>query len=390
MKKVFVVIGTALAVSAAIGSLAAQGTVTTQGAAPPQTTPAPSETPKPPALTPAKSTVIQKVIVKVNGEIFTQSELEFRQIQALRDQQKAVHKGDDLSSDPLLMAALATVTPGILLDAVDELMVVQRGRELNIKFTEDVLTHAVDELKKVNKIPDDATFQQALKQEGMTMADLRMNVERNFFMNEVTRREVMRNMALTEEETRQYYNAHTDQFMKPATVTLREIVVNVAAQSVGGQVSFNVSVDEAAKQKITAIRERALKGEDFAKLVAEASDSATKDIGGVIGPVNSADLSTALTDILDKMKPGDVTEPLRTKAGYQIIKLESRIDSQPEPFERSRDQISQRILESRRDVELAKFIDKLRVQAVIEWKDDGYKKMYEAAVAARKAAPNGK
>ena len=61
----------------------------------------------------------------------------------------------------------------------------------------------------------------ALKQEGMTMADLRVNIERSFYKGEAERRELMRNMTLTEDEARQYYNAHTDQFMKPATVTLR-------------------------------------------------------------------------------------------------------------------------------------------------------------------------
>jgi parvulin-like peptidyl-prolyl isomerase len=157
----------------------------------------------------------------------------------------------------------------------------------------------------------------------------------------------------------------------------------VPTDSVSGQVSFNASVDETVKQRITAIRERALKGEDFAKLVEEVSDSATKAAGGVIGPVNTADLSPALADILDKLKPGEITEPLRTKAGYQLLKLETRSASEPETFERSKDQISQKILESRLDVERAKFLQKLLTQAVIEWKDDGLKKMYEAERAAR-------
>jgi len=147
-----------------------------------------------------------------------------------------------------------------------------------------------------------------------------------------------------------------------------------------------VALDESAKEKITALRERALKGEDFAKLVAEASDSSTKSSGGIIGPVNTADLSSGLAELLSKMQQGDITEPLRTKAGYQIIKLDVRSVAQPETFEKSREQISQRILESRLDVERAKLLDKLRTQAVIEWKDDGLKKMYEAALAALKAA----
>lgn len=383
MKNSLRAIVTAVAVCVATGSINAQGTGTAaQGATP-------AASPKPTPSTQPTSTIIQKVIVKVNGEIFALSDLEYRQIQALRDQQRMVRKADDLKSDPALVAALTTITPLVLVDAVDELMLVQHAKELGLKFTDAVFTRALEDLKKANKIPDDATLQAALKQEGMTMAELRINIERAFYKGEAERRELGRNMTLTEDEARQYYNAHTDQFMKPATVTLREIFINVPETKVGGQVSFSVSTDETAKQKITAIRDRALKGEDFAKLVTEASESATKETGGVIGPVNVADLSTSLAELLSAMKPGDITEPLRLKTGYQIIKLDVRSAAVPETFEKSREQITQRILESRLDVERAKLIEKLRLQAVIEWKDDAMKKMYDSARAAQQK-PAGK
>jgi len=374
----------ALAVCVGAGSIGAQGTgaagQTAQGT---QAAPSPAPTVSPRPVATGKSSIIQKIIVKVNGEIFTQTELEFRQTQALRDQQRVVRSPLDLASDPALIAALSTITPLLLIEAVDELMLVQHGKEIGLKFTDAIFADALEQLKKANKIPDDATLQAALKQEGMTMADLRVSIERSFLKGETERRELARNMTLTEDEARQYYNAHTSEFMQPATVTLREIVVSVPAETIAGAVSFNVSADETAKKKITALRDRALKGEDFVKLVAEASEAGSKDTGGIIGPVNTEDLSTALSDLLAKMQPGDITEPLRIKTGYQIIKLDTRSASTPEPFEKSRNKIHQKILESRLDVERAKMLEKLRGQAVIEWKDDALKKMYEAARAAQ-------
>jgi peptidyl-prolyl cis-trans isomerase SurA len=367
----------AVAVIGAAAGLAAQGT---QGGS---TGSAQAGAAAPPAAQAPKSTILQKIIVRVNGEIFTQTELEFRQIQSLRDQDRQVRKTQDLQSDPGLRAALAQITPGILVDAVDELIVVQHGRDvLRLKYNDTQFNQSLEDLKKANNL-DDKTFPEALKQEGMTLADLRVNFERAWFIQAVQQRELMRNMTLTEEEARQYYNAHQDQFMKPATVTLREIAINVPADKSGGQVSFSVSADESTRAKIAAVRDRALKGEDFAKLVDEVSESATKASGGLIGPVDTADISQALAEILAKMQPGDITEPLRTKAGYQILKMESRSASEPETFEKSKDQISQKILESRLDVERAKFLQKLLTQAVIEWKDDAYRQMYETERAAR-------
>jgi peptidyl-prolyl cis-trans isomerase SurA len=369
MRSLFVAV---VALAAAIGASptpAAQGTT---GVAAPAA----------PVIPAQKSTIIQKIIVRVNGEIFTQTELEFRQIQALRDQNRQVRRAEDLSTDPGLRAALAQVTPAILADAVDELILAQHGREAKLTYTDAQFTRSVEDLKKSNKL-DDKTFPEALKQEGMTLADLRANFERAWLINTTLQRELSRNLSLTEEEARRYYNAHPDEFMKPATVTVREILINVPSEKVGTQVTFSAGADESVKARITAIRERALKGEDFASLVAEVSDSATKADGGVIGPLNAADISPALAAILDKMKPGDITEPLRTKAGYQLLKLEVRSASEPETFEKSKDAISAKIVDSRVEIEKAKFIQKLLTQAVIEWKDDGFKKMYETERAAR-------
>jgi len=346
-----------------------------------------------------KSTIIQKVIVKVNGEIFTQSELIFEQIMALKQNDKVVENAEALNSDAALRAALAPITPKILVAAVDELLIVQHGREMGVKFTDERFQLSLDQLKKANKeqlqdyakknnVTEEEAFQVALKQEGITLAQLRLNVERAFFKQVVQQRELGKSMTITEEEVRQYYNAHKNEFMKPSTVSLRELFVNVPTTMVNGQATISVGADEDAKAKITAARERALKGEDFAKLVNELSDSPNKDL---MGPVEQTNLNPIIAAAIDKLKPGEISEPLRRAGGYQILKLESRVASEPETYEKSRDAIGQKIIDSRMEVETNKFIQKLLTQAVIEWKDDDYHKMYDIERAAQmKTATPGK
>ena len=84
-----------------------------------------------------------------------------------------------------------------------------------------------------------------------------------------------------------------------------------------------------------------------------------------------------MAEVLDKLKPGEITEPIRVQKGYTLFKLEARSESVPEPFSKVRDQITAKIYESRLDGETKKFLEKLRTQALIEWKDDGYRQMYE-------------
>ena len=69
------------------------------------------------------------------------------------------------------------------------------------------------------------------------------------------------------------------------------------------------------------IYERAKSGEDFAKLAVAYSNSQTALEGGALGWRKGSELPTFLSDIIAKLKPGEVSEPLRTPTGYHIIRL---------------------------------------------------------------------
>lgn len=333
-----------------------------------------------------QSAILERIIVRVNGEILTQTQLEDLQIEAMRDQNKQIENRKALSNEDV-RKALLEITPTILVDEVDKLLMLQRARELNLKYSDEMFKQNIDNIKKQNaeSIKTDADLERALKEAGLTMAKLRQNFEKAYFVFEVERREVARNITLTEEEARQYYKAHPTDFMKPATVTLREILVSVPTQGTGAQATFNAAIQESAKTKIDSIRARAVAGEDFLKLVAEFSESGTKANNGLIGPVVVDELNPLLAAAIEKMKPGDISEVLRSRAGYQIFQLESRSAAEPEPFEKVRNEIAQKIYEGRRDGEMAKYITKLRAQALIEWKDENFRKMYEQGLAKGKS-----
>ena len=126
-----------------------------------------------------------------------------------------------------------------------------------------------------------------------------------------------------------------------------------------------------------------MKGEDFAALVAEASEGGTKAEGGLVGPMLVDDLAGPVGAAVAKLKPGEITDPIRLGNGYRIFKLESRTAAEAEAFDKVRNQISQKIYDSRLGSETEKFLAKLRTQALIEWKDDTYKKMFEQAQAQK-------
>ncbi len=165
-------------------------------------------------------------------------------------------------------------------------------------------------------------------------------------------------------------------------MTLREILLEVKSTDRG----VNVAEDDAVREQAQEIRKRLLAGEPFPRLAGEYSSAASKANGGLIGPLNSDELAPALRDLLAKMQVGDITEPIRTQRGYQILKLESRTDAKLRSFEEARGDIGNRIGEQKLRGEREKYLDRLRAQATITWRNDELKKAYETALAKRKEA----
>jgi parvulin-like peptidyl-prolyl isomerase len=324
----------------------------------------------------AGAEIIEQVLLKVNGEIFTKSDLESRQVAALRQMGQQVDLKNN-PSDAQLRKALDDITPQLLVGVVDEMLLVQRGKELGYKMSDEQFQSTLDLIKKDNKLTSDEDFQAALKQEGLTMADLRRNIERQWVVSRVQQTEALGKINVTEDEARRYYDAHKSEFTAPASVTLREILIQVPKDASPG-------AEAAARTKITAIRTELAAGGNFEKTATEQSDSPSKANGGLIGPLNLNDVSADLKKLLDQMKPGDITDVLRAPNGYQILKLESSSTPQTKPFEEAREDIGNRVFTDKRKVEFDKYLEKLRAEAIIEFKNDDIKKAYQAGLQKEK------
>lgn len=317
-------------------------------------------------------TILEQVLVKVNGEIVTKTELEQRQIAALRQANPNLRP----DSDAALQKALTEVTPQVIVDAVDELLVVQRGKELGFTMSTEQFNSILENIKKENKIETDEALTAALKQEGMTMADLRRQLERTSLVQRVQQQEVMSKLQVTDTELKAYYDAHQGEFGTTPQVTLREITVAVPVDPQG----INVGKDDDAKAKAEEVRAKIIAGEPFPRLAAEYSDSGSKANGGLVGPLSKSDLSDDLQKAIAGLKDGGVTPVLRTARGYQVVRVEKLQDSTTKPFEDARNEIADKIANEKRKVEFDKFLERLRGEAIIDWKNDDLKKAYDIGI----------
>lgn len=322
--------------------------------------------------------VIEQVLVKVNGEILTKTDVEQLQVTALRANNPNISAAD-LENDAALRKMLDEVTPRVIVNAIDEMLLVQRGRELGLKMTDEQFNGILANIRKENKLDTEEKFQAALKQEGLTIPGLRKAFEKQMLINRVQQQDVYSRISISEEESRAYYDAHKTEFLTHESVTLRELFVRAAttAPAEGPDAAKTAMAD--ARAKAEQIRQRVLK-EDFGTVAGELSDAASKANGGLIGPLSTEELNPDIQKVLTGMKVGQVSEPLDAGNGYRLIKLDVRVPRKQATFEEARDQIADKVFNQRRAGEVLKYLERLRAQAIIEWKSPSLKAAFDTGV----------
>jgi parvulin-like peptidyl-prolyl isomerase len=205
-------------------------------------------------------------------------------------------------------------------------------------------------------------------------------------VSQVQQVEIINRVGLTDVEAREYYDSHLEEFTTPATATLREILIGVPEGTTG----VNAASDEQARTVAETTVARLRAGEDFATLAAEVSESPSKANGGLIGPLRVDEYSDVIRQFIETLDVGGVADPLRTPQGYQIVMLEERTSAVADPYENVRDDIANSVFNDRRTAEYAEYLETLRDEATIEWKNDDLRQAYDDYRAANPTArPTG-
>ena len=323
--------------------------------------------------------VFERILVKVNGDLITQTDLEQAQINALRTRPVPPQTDADLQR------ALREITPDVLVNAVDQLLLVQRGREMGYSLDDEQFEEILDGIKVDNNMTDDELVVALRQEQGMTLAELRVVMEEQMLAGQVQQDQVLRRVSMTDVEALEYYEANLGDFTEPATVMLREILVTVAAE--GG--AFNVARDNLARARAEAALVRVRGGAAFETVVEEVSDGVSRANGGLIGPIALGDLAEEVRARIEALEVGGVGEVARTPAGYQILKLESSTAAAPRPFEDVREQIVDSVFNERRLAALDRYLTTLRNDAIIEWNDEGLKAIYDDRLTRPRTPPPG-
>ncbi|MGA3017703.1 MAG: peptidylprolyl isomerase [Bryobacteraceae bacterium] len=306
--------------------------------------------------------VVEEIAAKVNGDIVTRGELaeKSREIQgSLRAQGLTGTRLND---------AIQENTANALRDEIDQLLLVQKAKEMpNLNVDADV-TKFFNEWQTQAKITDPDKFHEWLRQQsGMTFDELKDRKKKELMAQRVVGYEVASRVAIPEGDLQKYYDEHKADFVRQEQVFLSQILISTEAKT--------ADQAAAAEAKANDLSARAKKGEKFSDLARDNSDDlGTAQNGGYLGaPSTRGTLRPELEAIVFKEKKGFVTAPIKLNnpPGFLILKVEEHFDAGQASFEEVQEDIHDILVRPRLEPKVREFLTQLRQQAYLQIKD-GY------------------
>ncbi len=299
---------------------------------------------------------VEQIVCKLNGDIITNIDLDHDRADMEKQLRTSGYTGKKLED------ALNAETPNLLRNKIDNLLLIQKGKELELKVDSDVNKYLAN-LQRQTNTADPEKFQALVKQEtGKSYEDFKADLKNNFYVQGVVQEEVMRKIQFTNEEVRTYYDAHKDEFQREERVFLREIAV-----SIEGKQNDPVAL-AAAQKKAKDLVDRARRGERFNELAQTNSDSPTAKDGGALDPYKKGDLAPEIEAAVWDKDRGFTTDPISRGNTLLILHVDEHYKAGLAGFEEVEQEIQNRILNSRQQVALRAYLTKLRDVAFLEIK----------------------
>jgi peptidyl-prolyl cis-trans isomerase SurA len=300
-------------------------------------------------------TVVEEIVAKVNGEIVTRGEL---------DKQRLVFEAElrqqGLIGQALQDGANKRVADG-LRDQIDQLLLVQKGKELSINVDADV-NRRIAQIQSDSKISDPDKFHTWLQEQtGETFEDFKQLLKNTQLSQRVISEEVYRNIIIPKAEIDKYYNEHKTEFIRQEMVLLREILV-----STGDGSPEKVA---AAEKKAKGLVDKARKGEaKFPDLARQYSDASTATSDGELGAFKRGDLAKEIDEVVFKNAKGYVTDPIRRPAGFEIYRVEEHYAAGQASEDEVESDINAKLMEPRAGAKVREYLTQLRQNAFLQIK----------------------
>jgi len=234
-------------------------------------------------------------------------------------------------------------------------------RELNIDVTDAEVDLGVDDVKRQNNV-EGAQFEQMLAQEGYTLVAFRSFMKKHLTKLKLVNLKVRSKVKVTDEDLKaEYAKVSRDELQDPE-VRARHLLLQVPPKSSADQV-------EQARLKAVALMTEAKKpGVDFAELAKTKSEGPSAADGGDLGFFKRGVMVAEFDKVAFGLPLGGISEPVRTKFGWHVIKVEERRTGAPKPYDELKDQLRERLTRAQLEKYTDQYVQELRAGASVDVK----------------------
>jgi parvulin-like peptidyl-prolyl isomerase len=307
-------------------------------------------------LAAADTAVVEEIVAKCNGDIITRGDLDRSRRELIETLRASGVVGDDLEKQ------LTEREKNLLRDRIDQLILAQKAKDLNINVDSDV-SKQLAAIQSDSKIADPEKFQAFIKeQSGMSYEDFKQELKNRLLTQRVIREEVSEHMSVKHEDMEKYYNEHKAEFVREEQITLQEILISTEGKDAAGAA--------AAEKKAKDLVARARKGERFAEMARDNSDSVSAKGMGELTPYKKGVLSKNLEDLVWTQPKGYITDPIRTGNGFLILRVEDHQKAGQAEVSEVENRINEILLAPKLDAAVRDYLTKLRKDAFLEIKAD--------------------
>jgi peptidyl-prolyl cis-trans isomerase SurA len=298
--------------------------------------------------------ILEEIVAKVNGDVVTRSQYmtaieEFRRglvsDRQLSEEEKAKQmEGNERNS---------------LRNLIDELLLVQKGNELEYNIESQVLRQRDSVMQQYDLKTLEEFEVWASERFGMPIEDLMDQMRRNVMSNTVLQQEVAPRLVISQEDMQKYYAEHKAQFIRKDSVRLSQIFISTADKE-GEEL-------EEAKKTAEEVSDRVHRGEPFAEMAARFSeDEQTKARRGDLGVFERGVLRKEIEDQVFDKNSGFITDLIEVPNGYLLLKVDQRFREGQAEFEEVQEEVRGRLAGPLWNPAVRDYLNDLRREAYIE------------------------
>ena len=306
-----------------------------------------------PALVSA-DTVVEEIIARVNNQIITRTQYQREQQQLKEEaQQQNPEHADQIAAEG---------QKDILRGLIDRQLLLEKGKDLGITADTD-LVKRLDEMRKQMKLTSIDDLEKAAEAQGVSFEDFKQNMRTEIITQQVIQREVGGHINVTKEEEQKFYDLHKHDLERKEQVKLSEILVSTE------QAGDDQQKIDAAKAKAEDLLKQIRAGASFEEIAKKNSDGATAAQGGDLGEAfERGKLAKQLEDLTFGMKKDQVSDVIRTKQGFVILKVTEHQSAGIPAMSEIENRLQEAVYMQKLQPALRDYLKKLREEAFIDIK----------------------